>query len=189
MESSYLISLPCLTRLIRFVEIRECANRHRAKIGKKRRETALDGIARLVDYLNLCAITPKSWRIASNNSQRIHSFGIYAIRGILCPLSGAFAKRCPLFDIGRFHKRIDGELPAGQIYLYQYMRTLLSPNGTIELQRTDPDNYTRHVKNVSSRNARREGALISCFFFFLPSPLLKGKQGKLDRPERPDSRF
>lgn len=65
------------------------------------------------DYLNLCMITPQSRHIAHSNSQCIHSFDIYAIRGILCPLSGAFAKRCPLFDVGSFHKRIDGELPAG----------------------------------------------------------------------------
>lgn len=66
-----------------------------------------------VDYLNLCTITLQSRHIAHNNSQYIHSFDIYAIRGILCPLSSAFAKRCPLFDVGSFHKRIDGELPAG----------------------------------------------------------------------------
>ena len=66
-----------------------------------------------VDYLNLCTITLQSRHIAHNNSQCIHSFDIYAIRGILCPLSSAFAKRCPLFDVGSIHKRIDGELPAG----------------------------------------------------------------------------
>ncbi|KAL0125905.1 hypothetical protein PUN28_004756 [Cardiocondyla obscurior] len=51
-----------------------------------------------------------------NNSPCIHSFDICAIRGILCPLSSAFAKRCPLFDVGSFHKRIDGELPAAEFY-------------------------------------------------------------------------
>jgi len=102
-----------------------------------------------VDYLNLCAITLQSRRIAANNSQRIHSFGIYAIRGILCPLSAAFAKRCPLFDIGSFHKRIDGELPAGSICTN--MRVHYYP--LIErldcYRRAGSDNYIRFVKNTS----------------------------------------
>lgn len=71
-------------------------------------QTKMDNIRQLLSFVyNYTSIVVQDKQLFAGYSFSRH---LYPIRGILCLLSVAFAKRRPLFDAGSFHKQADRKL-------------------------------------------------------------------------------